>query len=160
MEKFATKLNEMVCDILKYGYKLPSDTGFSNNYLAFKNSEFADESIKEMLRAGTMKVSLTKPKVIDLLSVPIKGKKKRLILDLRYEKIYLYKGNKGKIHFGGWKNFQNYLEGIKSYLFKFDLKHGIMMSIYLTISTVLPFGMRPATFPLIKVVRPLIKYWR
>ena len=64
-EKFAIKVNEIMRDILKYGYKLsflynPSNAEFSNNYSALKNSEFADESSKDTLRAGTMKESLAK----------------------------------------------------------------------------------------------------
>ena len=43
------------------------------------------------------------------------------------------------------KSFQNYLEGIKGYLFKFDLKRGTM-SIYLTILTVLPSEISTASF--------------
>ena len=82
------RANETVCDILKNGYKLPflytpSNPEFKNNSSALKNSEFLEESIQEMLRAGTVKECLTKPKVLNPLSVSTKGKK-RLILDLRY----------------------------------------------------------------------------
>ena len=68
------KANETVCDILKNGYKLPllytpSNAEFKNNSSALKNSEFIEESIKEMLRAGTVKECLTKPKVLNPLSV-------------------------------------------------------------------------------------------
>ena len=56
-----------MCDILKYGCKLPflcttSNPEFNKIYLVFKNSEFGFESIKEMLRADTIKESLTKGK--------------------------------------------------------------------------------------------------
>ena len=79
-DKFAIKVNEMVCDILKYGYRLPflcthSIPEFSNSYSALKNSELADNSIKQMLRAGTIKQSLTKPKVINPISVSRKEKR-------------------------------------------------------------------------------------
>ena len=58
-----------MCDILKNGYKLPSlytpsNAEFKSNSSALKNSEFIEESIKEMLRAGTVKECLTKPKVL------------------------------------------------------------------------------------------------
>lgn len=64
-EKFAIKVNETMRYILKYGYKLsflynPSNAEFSSNYSALKNSEFADDSSKDTLRAGTMKESLAK----------------------------------------------------------------------------------------------------
>ena len=89
------KANETVCDILKNGYKLPllytpSNAEFKNNSSALKNSEFIEESIKEMLRASTVKECLTKPKVLNPLSVSTKGKK-RLILDLRYVNNHLFK---------------------------------------------------------------------
>ena len=59
--------NKTVCDILKNGCKLPfpytpSNAEFKNNSSALKNSEFVGESIKEMLRAGTAKECLIKPK--------------------------------------------------------------------------------------------------
>ena len=41
----------------------------SNNYSAFKSSKFADESIKQLLRAGTIKEFLTKTMVTNPLSV-------------------------------------------------------------------------------------------
>ena len=52
-----------MCDILKNGRKLPfpyipSNAEFKNNSSALKNSEFMEESIKEMLRAGTVKEAL------------------------------------------------------------------------------------------------------
>ena len=73
-----------------------------------------------MLRAGTIKECLTKPKVLNPLPVSTKGKK-RLILDLRFVNNHLFKD---KIKFEDWNCFQNYLEGNKCYLFKFDLKSG------------------------------------
>ena len=61
------RANETVCDILKKSYKLPflytpSNAEFKNNSSALKNSEFIEESIKEMLRAGTVKECITKQK--------------------------------------------------------------------------------------------------
>ena len=169
-----------MCDILKKGYKLPflytpSNAEFKNNSSALKNSEFIEESINEMLRAGTVKECLTKPKVLNPLSVSTKGKK-RLILDLRYVNNHLFKN---KIKFDDWNSFQNYLEGNKGYLFKFDLKSGyhhvdifeehqtylgfsweINQQTHYFVFTVLPFGLSTAPFVFTKVVRPLIKYWR
>ena len=89
------RANKTVCDILKNGYKLPfaytsSNAEFKNTSSALKNSEFVEESIKGMLRAGTVKECLTKPKVLNTLSVSTKGKK-RMILDLRYVNNHLFK---------------------------------------------------------------------
>ena len=76
------------------------------------------ESIKEMLRADTIKESLTKSKNLNPLSLSTKGKK-RLILGLGYVNNHLFK-DEGQ--FNNWNSFQNYLEGNKGYLLKFDLK--------------------------------------
>ena len=67
-----------MCDILKNDCKLtflytPSNAEFKNNSWALKNSEFVEESVKEMLRAGTVKECLPKPKVLNLFSVSTKG---------------------------------------------------------------------------------------
>ena len=143
--------------------------------MVLKNLEIVDESIKEMLRAGTVKECLIKPKVLNPLSVSTKGKK-RLILDLRYVNNHLFKD---KIKFDDWNSFQNYLESNKGYLFKFDLKSGyhhvdifeehqtylgfsweINQKTHYFVFTVLPFGLSTAPFVFTKVVRPLIKYWR
>ena len=86
---------------------------------------------------------------------------------------------KNKIKFDDWNSFQNYLEGNKGYLFKFDLKSGyhhvdifeehqtylgfsweINQQAHYFVFTVLPFGLSTAPFVFTKVVRPLIKYWR
>ena len=61
------RASETVCHILKNGCKLPffytpSNVEFKNNSSALKNSEFIEESIKEMLRAGTVKECITKQK--------------------------------------------------------------------------------------------------
>ena len=65
-----------------------------------------------------MKECLTKPKVINPLSVSTKDKK-RLILDLRHINNYLFKD---KTKFNDWNDLQYYLEDNKGHLFKFDLK--------------------------------------
>ena len=62
------------------------------------------------------------PRIVNPLSVSIDSScKKRLILDLRYVNMYLYKD---KINFDDWKCFENYLQANKDCLFKFDLKNG------------------------------------
>ena len=63
---------------------------------------------------------LTKPKVLNPLSVSTKGKNS-LVLDLRYLKNLFFID---KIRFNDWNIFQNYLQDNKGYLFKFDLKNG------------------------------------
>ena len=102
--------------------------------------------------------------------------KNRLVLDLRYLKNCLFID---KIRFDDWNSFQNYLEGNKGYLSKFDLKSGyghvsifdehqtyfgfsweINQQTHYFVFTVLPFGLSNAPFLFIKMDRPLIKYWR
>ena len=62
------------------------------------------------------------PRIVNPLSVPIDSLgKKRLILDLRYVNMHLFKD---KIKSDDWKCFENYLLANKGYLFKFDLKNG------------------------------------
>ena len=167
-----------MCDILKNSYKLPflytpPNAEFRNNSSARKNSGFVDESIKKMLRAGTVKECLTKPKLLNPLSASTKGKK-RLILDLIYVNSHLFKG---KTKFVDWNSFQNYLESSKDYQSKFDLKsryhhvdifdeHHTYLGFSLEINqqkhffvfTVLSSGMSTSSFVFTKVVRPLIKY--
>ena len=83
------RANKTVCDIAKNGCKLPfpktpSNAEFKNNFSALKNSEFLEESIKEMLRVGTVEKCLKNPKTLNILSVSTKVKK-RLALGLRYK---------------------------------------------------------------------------
>ena len=64
------RANKTVCGILKNSYKLPflytpPNAEFRNNSSARKNSGFVEESIKKMLRAGTVKECLTKPKLLN-----------------------------------------------------------------------------------------------
>ena len=54
------RVNKAVCDIIKTA---------TNNSLALKNSESVDESVKETLRTCTTNECLTKPKVLNPLSV-------------------------------------------------------------------------------------------
>ena len=121
------KANDTVLNIIQEGYRLPfletPDTArFSNNKSAIKNSKFVENSIKEMLATGTILEWDQPPRVVHPLSVSIDSSgKKRLILDLRYVNMHLYKD---KIKFDDWKCFENYLLANKGYLFKFDLKNG------------------------------------
>ena len=96
----------------------PSNAEFNNNSSAFKNSVFVEEAIKGIVTADTVKECLTKPNVLNTLSV-LRKHKKHLILEHRYVNNHLFKD---KIKSDDWNSFQNYLEGNKGYLFKFDLR--------------------------------------
>ena len=115
-----------------------------------------------------------RPKVVNPLLVTSNKGKNRLILDLRYVNLHLWKE---KTKFEDWKTFQNYLSK-DGHMFKFDLKssyHHIGIyapQTYLGFSwvingetkyfvfTVLPFGLSTSPYIFTKVVRPPIKYWR
>ena len=53
---------------------------------------------------------------------------KKRDLYIRYKNSHL---NKEKVKFHNWKSIRNYLNSIKDFLFKFDLKKVTIMSIYL-----------------------------
>ena len=75
-----------------------------------------------MLATGTILERDQPLRLVNPLSVSINSSsKKRLILDLRYVNMHLYKDT---IKFDGWKCFKNCLLANKGYLFKFDLKNG------------------------------------
>ena len=172
--KNTIKANDTVLNIIQGGNRLPfletPDTArSSNNKSAINNSDFVENSIKEMLATGTILEWDHRPRVVNPLSVSIDSSgKKGLILDLRYVNMHLYKD---KIKFDDWKCFENYLIANKSYLFKFDLKnvyHHIdifdSLQTYLGFSwdikgatkyfvfTALPFGLSSAPFVFTKVV--------
>ena len=155
----------------------PDTARFSKNKSAKNNSEFIENSIKEMLATGTI-LERDKPlRVVNPLSISIDSSgKKRLILDLMYVNMHLYKDI---IKFDDWKCFENYLLENKGYLFKFDLKNGyhhidifdshqtylgsswdIKGATKYFVFTVLPFGVTSALFVFTEVVRPLVKHWR
>ena len=106
----------------------------------------------------------------------VNKRQKRVVLDLRYVNNDLFRD---KIKFEDWNSFQNYLEGNKGSLCKFDLKSGYHHAnifdrhqTYLGFSrkidqqtryfvfTVLAFALSTAPFLFTKVVRPSIRYWR
>ena len=61
--KKTIRAKKTVCDILKKGHKLPflyipSNAEIKSNSSALKKSEFIEQSIKEILSAGTVKEAL------------------------------------------------------------------------------------------------------
>ena len=77
----------------------PSNAEFNNNSSTLKNSVFVKEPIKGMVTADTVKECLTKPNVLNTLSVVTKYKK-HLILDHSYVNNHLFKD---KIKSDDWK---------------------------------------------------------
>ena len=172
--------NDFILDTIENGYKLPliqtpEPAVFKNNKSALANPEFVTEAIQELVSTNRVLEVPFRPKVVNPLSVASNKDKNRLILDLRYVNLHLWKE---KTKFEDWKTFQNYLckDG---HMFKFDLKssyHHICIyaphQTYLGFSwvvngetkyfvfTVLPFGLSTSPYIFTKAVRPLVKYWR
>ena len=94
--KNTIKADDTVLNIIQEGYRMPlletPDTArFSNNKSAISNSKFVGNSIKEMLATGTI-LERDPPRFFNPLSVSIDSSgKKRLILDLKYINMHLYK---------------------------------------------------------------------
>ena len=172
--------NDFILDTIENGYKLPliqtpEPAVFKNNKSALANPEFVTEAIQELVSTNRVLEVPFRPKVVNPLSVASNKDKNRLILDLRYVNLHLWKE---ETKFEDWKTFQNYLckDG---HMFKFDLKssyHHISIyaphQTYLGFSwvvngetkyfvfTVLPFGLSTSPYIFTKAVRPLVKYWR
>ena len=153
----------------------PEPAVFKNNKSALANPDFVTEAIQELVSTNRVLEVPFSPKVVNPLSVASNKGKNRLILDLRYVNLHLWKE---KTKFEDWKTFQNYLSK-DGHMFKFDLKssyHHISIyaphQTYLGFSwvingetkyfvfTVLPFGLSTGPYMFTKVVRPLVKYWR
>ena len=84
------------------------------------NSEFFTDSLRELIVSKRVVEVSFKPTVVNPLSVSSNKGKKRLILDLRYVNLHIWKD---RVKFEDWKVFSNYLTK-DGYLFKFDLKSG------------------------------------
>jgi len=147
-----------------------------NNLSAFKNFEFVECSITELLESERIKQVSYKPVVLNPLSVSVQPNgKKRLILDLRYVNPFT---KKLRIKYDDWK-IASLMFHKNGYMFSFDLKSGYHnveifqphqtflgfswnfqgeMRYY--IFTVLPFGLSVATYIFTKVLRPLAGWWR
>lgn len=172
--------SDFILDTLRTGYKLPLiDTppprDFKNNKSALRNRDFVDSAIDELLQSGRILKLDSPPKIVNPLSVSENGAKKRLILDLRYVNLHLWKQ---RIKFEDFKTFNNFVKK-GAYMFHFDFRSGYhhidifpehwtflgfswtkngITSYYCFI--VLPFGLSTAPYIFTKVCRVLVKFWR
>ena len=90
-----------------------------NNLSAFKNFEFVESSIAELLEIQRIKQVSYKPVVLNPLSVSVQPSgKKRLILDLRYVNRFT---KKLRIKYDDWK-IASLMFQKNDYMFSFDLK--------------------------------------
>ena len=77
-------------------------------------------SLRELITSKRVVEVPFKPTLVNPLSVSSNKGKKRLILDLRYVKLHIWKD---RVKFEDWKVFSNYLTK-DGYIFKLDLKSG------------------------------------
>ena len=103
--------DENVLDVIENGYKIPfistpKPAEFKNNKSALLNHSFVSDSIQELLRTERVVEVPFIPHVVSLLSVLTNKGKNRLILDLRYVNLHVWKEH---VKFEDWKVFQNYL---------------------------------------------------
>ena len=173
--------NDFVLSIIEQGYKLPllstpPSIALHNNKSALEHQEFVTDAISELVNKGLALKVIEIPTVVNPLSVAVqKSGKLRLILDLRYVNMHIWKTF---IKFEDWKVAFSYLSN-NDYMFSFDLKsgyhhidifhhHQTFLGFSWTsknirqyyVFTVLPFGLATAPYVFSKCLRPLIKYWR
>jgi len=182
-QKFWHSLTDsmLIFDIIREGYSLPFETepptqSFKNNFSAFCESAFVQNSICELLKNGCVSLLSSKPTVCNPLSVSKQANgKMRLILDLRYVNDFLMKES---FKLEDYKIAEQYLLDA-NFLVSFDLKKGyhhieinskfrqflgfswkFSNKEYFFSFNVLPFGLSTAPFIFTKLLRPLVRKWR
>ena len=176
-----TTLNapEFVVDIIRRGYRLPfaeypPPCFLANNRSAFQYPEFVAQAISELLVNGCIAEHSVPPFCVNPLSVA-KGKKLRLVIDLRHVNNFLVRF---KFKYEDLRSLSQVLEE-GYWFFTWDLKSGyhhvdicLEHQIYLGFSwqfngviryftfAVLPLGLSSACFCFTKLLRPLVKRWR
>ena len=86
-----------ILGIISMGYKIPLISEpprafFSNNRSAVRNSEFVKAEIESLLRKRLIRKCSRPPKVVNPLTVSTNSEGKcRLILDLKFVNLYLFK---------------------------------------------------------------------
>ena len=171
--------SQFVQDIVDEGYKIPfqsiPDRCFLNNNKSARDQPgFVSEAIFKLLAGGYIAEQVEPPYCINPLSV-VKGKKLRLVLDLRNVNKHL---SAQPFRYEDLRSLAELFEE-KFWFFTWDLKSGYHhVDIYalhreflgfswvfngavryFTFS-VLPFGLASACYCFTKLLRPLIKRWR
>ena len=115
----------MILDVIQDGYKIPlyetpHSAYFRNNRSALAHSDFVTAEITSLLKSGRIQELDQPPTVINPLSVDVKDGKKRLILDLRYVNMHVWKEH---IKYEDYRTLKNFLcRG--DFIYSFDLKSG------------------------------------
>ena len=166
-----------VIDVIRHGYILPlmtkPDAFIANNHQSTQvNKKFVDGAIKELLANGCIRMVSYAPHVCSpLLVVESSSGKKRLVINLKYLNLYLWKD---KFKYEGIQTALDYFqEG--DYMFTFDFKSGYHhVDIHESsqellgfcwgdrhyVFTVLPFGLSTACYIFTKLLRPIVKLVR
>ena len=123
-----------VLDIVQHGYYLPflrpPDSYSSPNHkLALLNVEFIDTAIADLLSNNCVKLVAQKPHVCSPLLVENAGGKKRLVINLKYINMYLWKV---KFKYEDTRSAMMFFEK-GDYLCTFTLSQVITMLIYMWI---------------------------
>ena len=164
-----------IISTIEGGYVLPhksEPTSYvrGNHQSACKNSLFIQESLSELCTTGCAVEVSARPIIFSPLSVVENSSgKKRLVINLRHLNQFLWKQ---RFKYEDLRVAMLLLEK-GDYMFLLTLSLAITMLIkehwkYLGFSwesrfyvcTVLPFGLSSACYIFIKLVRPLVRYWR
>ena len=172
--------SDFVLKIMKEGHfpKLKEavpDFEFRNNASFFKNTEFAENEVKGLIKKGRVEVVHTKPKCVNPLSVVIQRLKTRLILDCSYLNSFIEVPH---IRYEGHETAFNYFKK-GGCMYNFDLRDGYHhIQIHPDFQTYLGFcisldgvptycryvvgcfGLADLPFVFTKLYRPLVRHWR
>ena len=170
---------EFVLDTVRRGYRLPfaeypPSCFLANNISALQHPEFVVQAISQLLANGCIVEHSVPPFCVNPLSVA-KGKKLRLVIDLRHVNNFLVRF---RFRYEDLRSLSQVLEE-GHWFFTWDLKSGyhhvdicLEHQGYLGFSwqfngvlryftfTVLPFGLSSACFCFTKLLRPLVSRWR
>ncbi|XP_078688642.1 uncharacterized protein LOC144920363 [Branchiostoma floridae x Branchiostoma belcheri] len=172
---------EFILDTIREGYKLPfkelpNSRLLHNNASAKNNFEFVSSAVSELLQLGCIQEVSKCPFICNPLSVAIQSSgKKRLILDLRYVNLFLFKHKfKCEDLRLAAKEFRR-----NEFMFTFDLKSGYHhIDIFqghrkylgfawkfdgktrYFVFCVLPFGLSTAPYIFTKLLKPIVTKWR
>ena len=171
--------SKFVLDIIDNGLRLPfaepcPPFAAKNNASSRNNRAFVEEAIQKLVRQKCVKEVEQQPFCCNPLTVA-KGKKLRLVLDLRHVNAFL---RKFKFRYENLKTLENIFE--KGFFFAtFDLKRGYHhIKIHENdvgylgfawdfeghtkyfVFLVMPFGLSSASYVFTKMLRPLVKKWR
>ena len=154
--------SQPVLDIVQEGYSLPlmhlpEPYASPNHSSALCNESFVDEALSELLHSGCVKLAVSKPHICSpLLVVENSSGKKRLVINLKYLNLYLWKD---KFKYEDMRAAMMYFEK-GNFMCTFDLKSGYhhvdmhpKSQTYLGfewkksyyVFTVLPFGLATAS---------------